>query len=46
MGGDEPHAEAVRNLEQMRAFYTLMESFYEDFAERWEAEPARLDGRS
>jgi DNA-binding transcriptional regulator GbsR (MarR family) len=46
MEGDDAHAEALRNLDQMRAFYTLMESFYEDFAERWEAEAARLNGRS
>jgi DNA-binding transcriptional regulator GbsR (MarR family) len=46
MNGDEAHAEAVRNLETMRAFYTLMESFYEDFAERWEAESARLSARA
>ena len=46
MNGSEVHAEAVRNLNQMRAFYTLMESFYEDFAERWEAEAAGLDGRA
>ena len=46
MDGDGAHAEALRNLKQMRAFYTLMESFYEDFAERWEAEAARLNGRA
>ena len=40
MEGDAAHAEALRNLERMRAFYTLMESFFHDFAERWEAESA------
>ena len=45
MDGDEAHAEARRNLETMRAFYTLMESFYTDFAERWESETARLGSR-
>ncbi|MEM1115630.1 MAG: transcriptional regulator [Bacteroidota bacterium] len=45
MGGDDAHTEAVRNLETMRAFYTLMESVYDDFAERWEAAAARLGAR-
>lgn len=30
------HAAMEANLEQMHAFYTLMESFYADFSERWE----------
>jgi DNA-binding transcriptional regulator GbsR (MarR family) len=33
--GDEAHAQTIRKLEQMQAFYRLMESFYQDFAERW-----------
>ena len=46
MKGNAAHAEALRNLEQMRAFYTLMESFFQDFAERWEADSAHPAGRS
>jgi len=30
------YAAMEANLEQMRAFYTLMESFYADFSKRWE----------
>ncbi len=32
-----------RNLRVMHAFYTLMESFYSDFAARWSAEKQRLE---
>lgn len=32
-----------RNLRVMHAFYTLMESFYSDFAVRWNAEKQRLE---
>jgi len=40
-GGRE---EIVRNLEHMHAFYDLMESFYQDFADRWaEIKQARLE---
>lgn len=35
--GTNGREETVRNLEQMRAFYKLMESFYEDFSEQWKA---------
>jgi DNA-binding transcriptional regulator GbsR (MarR family) len=31
-----------RNLRVMHAFYTLMESFYSDFAARWNTEKQRL----
>ena len=45
MKGDAAHAEALRNLEQMRHFYTLMESFLQDFVERWNAESGTPAGR-
>jgi DNA-binding transcriptional regulator GbsR (MarR family) len=34
------------NLRSMHIFYTLMESFYSDFAIRWSEEKARRDGDS
>jgi len=34
--GTDDHEETIENLEHMRAFYNLMESFYEDFSEQWE----------
>ncbi len=34
--GNKDYAVMEENLEQMRAFYTLMESFYADFSEQWE----------
>ena len=37
--------ETVENLEHMRAFYRLMEDFYQDFSERWEqVKRERLEG--
>ncbi len=33
---EEP-GETIKNLEHMQAFYELMESFYEDFSEKWKA---------
>ncbi|MFO8231078.1 MAG: transcriptional regulator [Longimonas sp.] len=37
-------AETIKNLEHMHAFYQLMESFYQDFSERWaEVKQSRLD---
>lgn len=35
--GVDGSEETVENLEHMRAFYRLMEDFYQDFSERWEA---------
>ncbi|MBE0643105.1 MAG: winged helix DNA-binding protein [Bacteroidetes bacterium] len=32
-----------RNLREMHAFYTLMESFYSDFSARWIAEKQRVN---
>jgi DNA-binding transcriptional regulator GbsR (MarR family) len=37
----EAHADTIRHLEHMKAFYTLMESFYQDFSAKWEQ--ARTD---
>lgn len=34
-------AHLKENLEHMHAFYSLMESFYQDFSERWEKEKRR-----
>jgi DNA-binding transcriptional regulator GbsR (MarR family) len=34
-GADE-RAGTIEHLEHMRAFYQLMESFYQDFSEQWE----------
>ncbi len=36
------HEGLRRNLREMHAFYTLMESFYSDFSARWIAEKQRL----
>lgn len=42
--GAEGREETVRNLEHMKAFYELMESFYQDFADRWaEIKEKRLE---
>ena len=35
--GREEREETIENLEHMQAFYNLMESFYEDFSEKWKA---------
>jgi DNA-binding transcriptional regulator GbsR (MarR family) len=35
--GPEEREETIKNLEHMQAFYELMESFYEDFSEKWRA---------
>lgn len=32
----DKHDVAIQNLEHMRAFYTLMEAFYEGFSAEWE----------
>lgn len=34
--GVEGSEETVENLEHMRAFYRLMEDFYQDFSEQWQ----------
>lgn len=33
--GPTGREETIRNLEHMQAFYELMESFYQDFADKW-----------
>lgn len=33
--GSAGREETIRNLEHMQAFYELMESFYQDFADKW-----------
>jgi len=33
--GPTGREETIRNLEHMQAFYKLMESFYQDFADKW-----------
>jgi len=35
-GDADEHRETIENLRHMRAFYELMESFYEDFSDQWE----------
>lgn len=35
--GHDDREETIENLEHMQVFYELMESFYEDFSERWKA---------
>lgn len=43
--GASGREETVRNLEHMQAFYELMESFYQDFADKWsDIKKRRLEG--
>ena len=36
------NATAIGNLEEMHAFYALMERFYQDFAQEWDRAKAKL----
>lgn len=40
---DGDYGEAIANLEHMEAFYTLMESFYQQFSAAWERTKRALD---